>query len=110
MPVIKIFASDALLQPDPLAQERLASAITGACTEILRAALTQIQIMLIPVQTVLRGEKIYIEVNFRDTGFRSADVVDAFMTRLESEVVGYYATLPRIRCFAENQAVLFARN
>ena len=110
MPVIKIFASDALLRPDPLAQEHLASAITGACTDILRAALAQIQVMLIPVQAVLRGEKIYIEVNFRDTGFRSPEVVDAFMNRLESDVVGCYATLPRIRCFAENSAALFARN
>lgn len=110
MPVIKIFASDALPPPDLLARERLGSAITVACTEILRAALAQIQVMLIPVQAVLRGEQIYIEVNFRDTEFRSAEVVAAFMDILEREVVAHYAALPRIRCFAENQSALFARN
>lgn len=110
MPVVKIFASDAFPATSALAVDGLYDAIAASCVQVLRASPAQIQIMLIPVKPVRHGEDIYAEVNFRSTEFRQTEVVQTFMQSLEQAVVSCFDTLPRIRCFAEDQAALYARN
>jgi len=109
MPVVKAFVLPSLLSLAPSEFDAFGSAVGQVCLDVLRASPHQIQVMLVPAHA-LRGEPIYVEVNFRGNTYRDADVVQQFMSDLEVVIHDTFKTVPRIRCFSEDQAALHARN
>jgi hypothetical protein len=109
MPVVKAFVPPSLLTLAPAGLDAFGDAVGAICLDVLRASPRQIQVMVVPAHTP-RGEPIYVEVNFRGNAFRDADVVARFMSDLEGVVQDTFHTVPRIRCFSEDQASLHARN
>lgn len=109
MPVVKAFVPPSLLSLAPGELEAFGASVGHVCLDVLRASPHQIQVMVVPAYA-LRGEPIYVEVNFRGTTYRDADVVQQFMLDLEVVTRDTFKTAPRIRCFSEDQASLHARN
>lgn len=109
MPVVKAFVPPSLLPSGATALTHFGDAVGNVCLDVLRASPQQIQVMVVPAHAT-RGAPIYIEVNFRGTAYRDADVVSQFMAQLEVVVQSHFTATPRIRCFAEDQAYLHARN
>lgn len=109
MPVVKAFVPPSLLPPACGDLEAFGRAVGAVCLDVLQASSRQIQVMVVPAHA-LCGEPIYVEVNFRGNPHRDADVVQQFMSNLEMVIRNTFSTVPRIRCFAEDQASLHARN
>jgi hypothetical protein len=94
MPVVKAFVSPSLLPSDPAALNDVGDGVGDACLNVLRASPQQIQVMVVPAHAT-RGAPVYIEVNFRGTAYRDADVVGRFMAQLEAIVQTHFTATPR---------------
>ena len=107
MPVVKIFTEKA---PDAAALRTLGDALEKLCVEVLDANINAVQIVVVPVAVMLRGAGTLLEVHYRDREDRNADVLAGFMRQAEEACLMHFGHAPRIRCFALDQATLFARN
>lgn len=107
MPLLKIFTTHA---PSTEGATALADSLSGACTELLGARDDAVQILLVPGSMMLRGEPLLVEVHYRAKPERSVDIMDRFMDRISQGCSHLLGQRPRIRCFAVDQATLFARH
>jgi hypothetical protein len=101
------FASERMPSADALA--RLTVECAELCTGTLRAALENVHIVYVPVAHG-RGKPVFAEVLLRDAPFRTPDVVELFMRRLEEAIVRTTGLVARIRCFSFAAQHIHARN
>ena len=106
MPVIKIFTTEAVPRA---ATEALACELEKLCLDLLRAQPHAIQIALIQA-AMPRGAQVLVEAHYRAPPYRDEAALSGFMDGVEQSVQRHLSALPRIRCFAVDQAGLSARH
>ncbi|SIP93955.1 hypothetical protein [Pseudacidovorax sp. RU35E] len=106
MPVIKLFTAQAVTVDTA---EALAQELELLCTGPLRAQPSAIQIVLMQAVSP-RGAAVLLEAHYRDQPYRDGQALAAFMDGAEQAVRRHLGTVPRIRCFAIDQATLHARH
>ncbi|MDE1928889.1 MAG: hypothetical protein KGL18_12485 [Burkholderiales bacterium] len=109
MPVIKIYADPrcggAAAPPFEPALARLADeAVTtlGADPDL-------VQILWIAPLAPVHGSRVYVEANFRAKETRTPAAVERLMDAIDRCVQACVGEHPRIRCYAEEAAHLYAR-
>ncbi|WP_313547008.1 hypothetical protein [Leifsonia aquatica] len=108
MPNVTLYlASERMPSADALA--RLTVECSDLCTGILRAALENVHIVYVPVAHG-RGYPAFAEVLLREAPFRSTDVLELFMRRLDEAIVRTTGLVARIRCFSFAAQHIHARN
>lgn len=107
MPIIKILTAH---KPPAAAAEALATEFEALCTTILAARSDAIQIALLDGAAMLRGAAVLIEVHYRARPDRDAATLSRFMVGVDASCQRHLDKVPRIRCFAIDQATLFARH
>ncbi|MGJ7573568.1 hypothetical protein ACSFBX_23780 [Variovorax sp. RB2P76] len=107
MPIIKIFVAQ---RPSPAACAAMAEEIEALCVNCMDARRDAVQLTLLGDSLMLRGAPVLVEVHYRARHDRNAPVMDVFMDALDRMCRRLLGATPRIRCFAIDQATLFARN
>lgn len=107
MPVIKLFTDE---KPPAAAAAALATDVETLCTTVLNASSDAVQVVLQAGAAMLRGAPLLAEVHYRARADRDAAALARFMEGLDASCRRHLGLAPRIRCFAVDQATLYARN
>lgn len=82
---------------------------TKLCTDILRAALTNVHVIFIAVRHG-RGHPAFVEIQYRLKPFRTAALMEQFMEELDGAIRNSLDLTARIRCFGYEATSIHARN
>ena len=110
MPSVTVFIPESRLTEHATNVPGFVASVTGICTDVIGAALDNVQILLVPTLPVLQGPPGYIEVKLRAGPSRSAAAMDRFMAGLDDASRVQFGCRMRIRCFTSGADTLFARN
>lgn len=107
MPVIKIFTAD---MPADEASAALANELEALCISVMQARSDTVQVLLSGPAVMLRGAPLLVEAHYRAGPHRDAVALARFMDGIEGACRRHLRQVPRIRCFAVDQATLSARH
>ena len=108
MPNVTIFIPTGKMPPDETLAE-LTTQCTRLCTGILEAALENVHIIYVAIRQG-RGHPMFAEIKYRLEPFRTQQVMDAFMGRLDEVIKRNTGLTARIRCFGYEASNIHARN
>ncbi|PCE34148.1 hypothetical protein BZL54_00880 [Burkholderia ubonensis subsp. mesacidophila] len=108
MPNITVFISESnRLKPD-IASE-LSSSFKDLCVEVLRAKESNVHVCYV-YSEIGFGTPIYIEVKLRKEVFRTAPVLNDFVSEIDLLIRERVGVVARIRCFSYENDSIHAKN
>ena len=108
MPNVTIYIPADRMPPDEALSD-LTEQCTDLCTGILRAVLANVHIVYVAVQHG-RGHPAFAEIQYRLEQFRTPQVMERFMERLDEAIKRNTGLTARIRCFGYAASSIHARN
>lgn len=108
MPNVTIFIPADKFPPDQVLAE-LTRQGAVLCTEILKATLENVHIIYVATRHG-RGHQMFVEIKYRLGPFRTQQVMEAFMERLDEVIKRNMGLTARIRCFGYAASSIHARN
>ncbi len=107
MPTIKIFTARL---PSAEARAEFGDELEKLCIQVMHARQETVQIALVHIDQMLRGNPLLVEVHFRSQANRDAEALYTFMRGIDLSCIRHLGQSPRLRCFAVDQATLSASN
>ena len=110
MPVVTISIDESLAEQKGVVGETLCGAVSDAVNRWLKPKPGTFQWIARWGDDVGPSYPVYLQIQFRESDERGADVVASLMQELAQVIKDHLNAESRIRAFAIDQAILFARD